>query len=72
MVFHPQLDEIGLYAFRDCTALTNIWFGVREYSYLASESFAGVAATASYPSGDATWTSAVMQNYGGTITWTAR
>ena len=34
--------------------------------------FHKIVVTAVYPAGNATWTEAVMQNYGGTLTWTAR
>lgn len=34
-----------------------------------SAAFTGVTATAYYPGDDASWTSDVRQNYGGTITW---
>ncbi len=33
--------------------------------------FNKIALTAYYPGGNASWTSDVMQNYGGTVTWTA-
>ena len=36
---------------------------------MASDIFNGVTATAYYPTSDQTWTSNVMQNYGGDITW---
>ena len=31
-----------------------------------------MTATAYYPAGNGTWTEAVMQDYGGSITWTAK
>lgn len=35
------------------------------------DTFEGVSATAYYPAGNQTWTEAVMQNYGGSIIWSA-
>ncbi len=34
--------------------------------------FNKIALTAFYPSGNSTWTADIMQNYGGTVTWTAK
>ena len=66
---------IGMGAFAECYSLTEITFCgdapefvVNEYAE-SSDAFQGVTATAYYPAGNATWTEAVMQDYGGTITW---
>ena len=55
-------------AFRNCKALKTITFTGDAPSFVGS-CFGGVTATAYYPAGNATWTTAVMQNYGGNITW---
>ena len=63
-----SLANIGKQAFLDCTALTSITF-TGTAPTIGENAFSGVTATAWYPSGDSSWTSAVMQQYGGTITW---
>ena len=61
---------IGAWAFKDCTSLTEIIFKGDAPSIEAS-SFTNVTATAYYPAGNETWTEEVMQNYGGSLTWTS-
>ena len=63
-----SVTSIGDYAFYACSSLTEIYFAGDAPS-MKSKSFYNVTATAYYPSGNDTWTEAVMQNYGGTITW---
>jgi hypothetical protein len=58
-------------AMGDCTSLNQIRF-CGDAPSIHSTAFSKVTATAYYPAGNATWTSDVMQNYGGTITWVAQ
>ena len=58
------------YAFYECGALTEIRFEGPAPSF-GAHSFYGVRATAYYPRQESSWTAAVRQNYGGTITWVA-
>ena len=55
-------------AFSGCLALKRIQFtgDAPEFGY---DCFTDVTAVAYYPADNATWTPAVMQNYGGNITW---
>ena len=55
-------------AFDHCSGLTSLYFEGSAPAFGAS-CCSGVTATAYYPANDPTWTSDVMQNYGGTITW---
>ena len=65
----PQnVSSIGERAFYSCTQLKEITFQGNAPT-IGSSAFTDVTATAYYPAGNATWTSDVMQNYGGTITW---
>jgi len=57
-------------AFGACQHLSTVTFSGNAPSF-GNNVFYGVTATAYYPAGDSTWTSTVMQNYGGTITWKA-
>ena len=63
-----SLTSISAYAFSRMSALRTITFKGSAPSF-GTNCFSGVTATAWYPAGDSTWTSSVMQNYGGTITW---
>ena len=61
---------IGGLAFSNCKALSTITFAGNAPSFNAENNcFNAVTATAYYPANNPTWTSAVMQDYGGTITW---
>ena len=62
------LTTIGNYAFSYCDALARISF-TGDAPEMAAYTFSGVTAEAHYPGGNKTWTDAVKQNYGGTITW---
>ncbi len=64
------VESIGDTAFARCTALKNIYFD-GSAPEIGANAFQNVTATAYYKA-DATWTEAVMQNYGGDITWVAR
>ncbi len=63
-----SVTSIGDCAFSDCSSLKQICFCGNAPS-IAPEAFYRVTATAYYPEGNATWTSEVMRDYGGTITW---
>ena len=60
--------SFGTEAFAECTTLKEITF--KEYAPSISQTaFASVQATAYYPAQDESWTTSILQNYGGTITW---
>ncbi len=63
------VTSIGEEAFSDCFNLGRIYFegAAPVFGYAC---FAGVSAIAYYPADDPSWTEDVMQDYGGTITWT--
>ncbi len=63
-----SVTYIGEYAFSGCGNLTAITFQ-GEAPTFAGTAFSNVTATAYYPIGDDTWTEAVLQDYGGIITW---
>jgi len=60
--------NIGVSAFVWCDSLKEIRF-LGDAPVIEADSFAGVTATAYYSAGNSTWTTSVMQNYGGSITW---
>ena len=60
--------SIGRGAFAHCRNLREITFKGSAPS-ISEVAFWNVNATAYYPADDATWTEAVRQNYGGTLTW---
>lgn len=71
-----SVTNIEDHAFYECTALTTIKFEGNAPAFPfntmnadQSWAFYNVTATAYYPAGNPTWTEAVMQDYGGTITW---
>ena len=68
VVLGPDVERIGYWAFRNCSALTEIRFQGEAPSF-ASDCFSNVTATAYYPVDDPTWTEDVRQDYGGHITW---
>lgn len=63
-----KVSSIGSYAFEGCECLIEIHFlgDVPEIGYGA---FSNIKATISYPANNETWTSDVMQDYGGDIIW---
>ena len=63
-----SVTSIGDDAFMYCDALTDIYFCGNAPS-IESRTFCRVVATAYYPANNPTWTSDVMQDYGGNITW---
>ena len=68
IILPEHLSSIGQNAFKDCSALHQIRF-LGNAPKIASNAFTNVTATAYYPPDNATWTDAVMQDYGGDITW---
>ena len=67
VMFGASLESIGAGAFARCGKLTNMLFNGKAPA-IAADAFAGVKVTADHYPGK-TWTEAVKQNYGGTITW---
>ena len=55
-------------AFGGCTALTSIRFQ-GDAPLIYEYTFDDVEATAYYPRGNSTWSEAMLQDYGGTLTW---
>ena len=64
-----SVETIAYHAFAWCAQLTEVLF--YGDAPAMDEIFFDVTATAYYPANNMTWTSDVMQNYGGTITWEA-
>ena len=64
-----SVTSIGNHAFDNCAGLGKISFEGNAPEAMQSMSLYNVTATAYYPANNPTWTSDVMQNYGGTITW---
>ncbi|MGX8692263.1 MAG: extracellular solute-binding protein [Clostridia bacterium] len=65
-----SISYIGESAFSECGDLTEIRFEGAAPAF-GENCFAYVEATAYYLANDPSWTSDVMQNYGGTLTWAA-
>ncbi|MBR2422427.1 MAG: leucine-rich repeat protein [Oscillospiraceae bacterium] len=63
-----RVTSIGNYAFSDCSSLTSITFKGGAPKFF-SNTFLDITAAAYYPANNSTWTTDVMQHYGGTITW---
>lgn len=66
-----NLTQIGTAAFSGCTNLSAITFQGNAPNEILANAFQNVTATVYYPAGNETWTEAVMQNYGGNLTWVA-
>ena len=72
-----SLTFLGDAVFYNCTSLSEVTFkgNAPTFQYDPTMEFAdyitfhNVKATVNYPAGNSTWTTSVMQNYGGTITW---
>lgn len=60
---------IGNYAFAYCDKLITVYFS-GDAPEISRYAFQNITTTVYYPAGNATWTSDVMLDYGGTITWT--
>ena len=65
------VTKIGEYCFSGSTGIDYIYF-LGDAPAIGEGAFNKLTATAYYPRGNATWTSAVRQNYGGSITWMAQ
>lgn len=68
ITFPSKIMEIEGYVFEGCKGLKEIIF-LGNAPLISSNAFYQVEAIARYMPGDATWTSDVMKDYGGTITW---
>lgn len=66
-----SIVSIGQYAFSGCTNLKKIDFVGHAPNVIGANAFYGVTAVAYYPQGYSSWTSDKLQNFGGTITWSA-
>lgn len=69
IVFPASLESIEYRAFYR-SKLSSITF-TGDAPTIGNDVFNNVTAIVCYPSGNATWTDSVMQNYGGTLTWVA-
>ncbi len=67
LILPQSITAIGSEAFSGCTGLTSISF-LGNAPVIAQNSFASVTAKVYCPE-NASWTSDVKQNYGGTLTW---
>lgn len=67
IVIPASVTSIGSDAFW-CNNLQTVYFEGHA-PVIASDAFYNTKLTAYYPTNDATWTSSVRQNYGGSITW---
>ena len=71
IVFPASLKTIGDYCFSGSNNLWKLTFQ-GDAPNIGTGAFKGMNAYAYYPAGNLSWTSAVMQNYGGKITWTGK
>ena len=70
MVIPQSVCFINDWAFAYCTGLTSVTFE-GDAPIFNGDIFYNDTLTAYYPEGNETWTSDVMQDYGGTVTWVA-
>lgn len=70
IVIPKSVAALGNRVFGSCTALTEIRFAGNAPTF-SDDVFTGVTAKVYYPADDSSWTSDVMQQYGGEITWAA-
>lgn len=63
-----SVTEIQEQVFTDCPLLKSIYFEGNPPAF-SEVTFEGVTATAYYPSGNTAWTTGVMNNYSGNLTW---
>ena len=71
VVIPASVTSIGYSPFWICENLREIRFLGSAPTFLYSNAFEYVTATAYYPANDESWTLDVRQDYGGTITWVA-
>ena len=69
VVVGTSITSIGKRAFAGCANLSAVIFE-GDAPNIAADAFSGVTATVSYISENTGWTADVLQNYGGTLTWT--
>ncbi len=69
VVIEEGVSSIGSYAFYDCYNPNQGIIFKGDAPKFVSDSFEGATATVYCPLGNPTWTSDVMQDYGGNITW---
>ena len=70
ITFPASVASIGDYCFSGSTKLSQMQFE-GDAPKIGINAFRGLTVKAVYPADNASWTSEVMQNYGGNITWTA-
>lgn len=68
VVIPTEVTDIGYGAFYGCNELTRIKF-TGDAPTIGDMAFYEVTATAYYPENNSTWTTSVMQDYDGDITW---
>ncbi len=68
VTFKSGVTHIGSDAFWDSSSIRQIYFQGNA-PQIASDAFQGVTATVYYPAGNSTWTSSVMKDYYGDLTW---
>ena len=64
------VTEVGPWCFARAYSLKNLYFEGNAPT-IGEGAFNKITLTVHYPSGNATWTAEIMQDYGGTVTWTA-
>ena len=70
IVIPVNVTMVGDYTFSRCSELEEVQF-VGNAPSIGSGAFSKVTATIYYPTDNTTWTSDIMQNYGGTLSWKA-
>ena len=70
ITFPASVASIGDYCFSGSTKLSQIQFE-GDAPKIGVNAFRGLTVNVTYPAEKESWTSDVMQNYGGNITWTA-
>ena len=68
IIIPQNVTDIGNYTFANCAKLIKVRF-VGNAPNIGEKAFARVNTQAFYPSDNISWTSDVMQNYGGNIEW---
>lgn len=70
LIIPDSVTSIGTLAFSACYSIDQILFRGNAPS-INSDAFRLLTATVYYPANNSTWTSSIMQNYGGKLTWQA-
>ena len=70
IVIPATVTTVGTYAFRNCTALQYVEF-LGNAPTINTSAFGGTTCYAYYLASKSGWTSSVLTNYGGTVTWGA-